>query len=85
MVVYSKCFYGLSFLPIEHRHGQLQNDLQAALHREMQLMSSKDSLEKELSCSKVELESCRDLLDSNKLELSKTVVFNQTLEKRNKV
>ena len=69
----------------ERRYGQLQNDLQVALHREIHMLSSKELLETELSCSKVELESCREQFDSNKLELSKTRVYKQTIEKRNKV
>ena len=72
-------------IQLEHRRGQLQIELEAMQGREMQLSAAKHGLEEELKCSKNELETCRDHLQDNQLELSKNKVYSHTLEKRNKV
>ena len=73
------------FACTEHRRGQLQNELEAMQSKEMQLSAIKQGLEEELKCSKSELETCQNHLETSQLELSKTKVYNHTLDKRNKV
>jgi hypothetical protein len=60
-------------------------ELEALQGREMQLSAIKEGLEEELKCSKSELETCRDQLETSQVELSKTKVYSHTLDKRNKV
>jgi len=53
--------------------------------QELQLLSVREGLEKELCCVRGELTGCKDQLEVRGVELSKTRVHNQTLEKRIKV
>ena len=72
-------------LCIELKRGQLQSELDAVQGREMKLVAARQSLEGELNCSRTELESCREELEHNQVELSKAKMYSHTLDKRNKV
>ena len=72
-------------LCIELKRGQLRSELDTVQGREMKVVAAKQSLEEEVECSRSELESCRDELDHNQVELSKAKMHCHTLDKRNKV
>ena len=76
----------------EHHQENLQSELQMVQGRELQLLSARGRLEKELGCVRRELEGCQNQLEECQkqlevrgVELSKMRVHNQTLSKKIKV
>ena len=70
----------------------MQSELQMVQGRELQLLSARGRLEKEVGCVRGELEGCQNQLEECQkqlevrgVELSKMRVHNQTLSKKIKV
>ena len=63
----------------------MQSELQMVQGRELQLLSARGRLEKELGCVRGELEGYQKQLEVRGVELSKMRVHNQTLNKKIKV
>lgn len=72
------------FIP-EQMKDELQRDLQSIESREVHLLSAKQGLERDLEMTMGEMDRWKGLVERNKLELSKTKVYSQSLEKKNKV
>ena len=51
----------------------------------MRLLSSQQTLERELEVAVGEREKVKEALEENKLQLTKTKIASQTMEKKNKV
>ena len=69
----------------EQTKAELQRDLQSIQSREVHLLSTNQGLERDLETTVGEVGRWQGLLESNKLELSKTRVYSLSLEKKNKV
>lgn len=82
MQTYSHCFVSLC---AERKRCGLQIDLSEVKDREIALSRSQAALQGQLHQLQAELSQCREELEANRLQLSKTSVLNHTLERKNKV
>ncbi len=69
----------------EARRTEVLRELQAVQSREMRLLSSQQTLERELEVAVGERAKVKEALEENKLQLTKTKIASQTMEKKNKV
>ena len=69
----------------EHKRTEIQRELQSLQSREVGLLSCQQSLERDLEVATVERSKFKEQLDQSQLELAKTRIVSQSMEKKNKV
>lgn len=69
----------------ERKKCGLKIELSEVQDREIALSQSQAALQGQLDQLQAELSRCREELEANRLQLSKTSVLNHTLERKNKV
>ena len=69
----------------EHKRTEIQRELQSLQSREVGLLSCQQSLERDLKVATLERSKFKEQLDQSQLELAKTRIMSQSMEKKNKV